>query len=210
MRATEYCFFMPVASKAYTYFRLAVSETSESSASNFRISDLTFYLEDLDHATVPELSFSPSVLVGYTGAAFPEVTVNSPYYTSFTITPPLPTELVMSSNTGSIKGVLEQSHATTVHTISAVNHLGETKSTTVSVTVEICSGDKVSFSLVFTLESGAILCSFDLKDLNTGEIMESRPYLIEYQTFTIPMCRITQKYSLILKKTDTSGWSANR
>ena len=195
------------ASKTYTYFKLAVSETGESIASNFGISYLTIYLEDLDHATVPELSFSPSVLVGYTSTVFSEVTAYSPYYTSFTITPLLPTELVMSSNTGSINGVLEQSHATTVYTISAVNHLGETKSTTVSVTVEICSGDMVSFSLVFTLESGAILCSFDLNDLTTGEIVESRPYLIEYQTFTIPMCRTTQKYSLILKKTDTSGWS---
>lgn len=133
MCATEYCFFMPGASKAYTYFRLAVSETGESSASNFGISDLIIYL-DLDHAIVPELSFSPSALVGYTGAAFSEVTVNSPYYTSFTITPLLLTGLI-SSNTGSIKGVLEQSHATIVYTISAVNHLGETKSTTVSVTL---------------------------------------------------------------------------
>ena len=210
MRATEYCFFMPNAAKAYTYFKLAITETCDTTAMYIGLADLTFYLEDLDHATVPELTFSPSVLVGYTGADFPEVTASSPYYTSFTISPALPTGLVMSSNTGSIKGVLEQPYATTIHTISAINHLGETKSTTVSVTVEICAGDMVSFSLVFTLESGASLCSFDLKDLTSGDIVESRPYLIDYQTFTIPMCRTAGKYALILKKSDTSGWGSNR
>ena len=210
MRATEYCFFMPTVTKAYSYLRFQPTAVASSSSQNVAIGDLLFFLENLDGVTVPDLAFEPNILVGYTGSAFPEVTANSPYYTTFTITPALPSTLVMSSNTGSIKGVPTQPYSTTIHTISAINHLGETKSTTVSVTVNICAGELVSFSLEFFLESGANKCSFNLKDLTTSEIIESRSSMIEYQTFTIPMCRSAGKYGLILKKTDKTGWGSNR
>ena len=215
MRATEYCFFMPTVTKAYNRFRLVPTASGASSANYVAVGDLMFFLENLDAVTIPDLAFAPNDLVGYTNAAFPEVTANSAYYTTFSIEPALPTELVMSRNTGSIKGVPSQPYSATVHTITAVNHLGETKSTTVSVTVNVCTGDLIGFSLVVHLDNNGERLAFDLKELSTGEIVESRAGLVSYQDFTIPMCRAAGHYGLILKKfaitgePDSTGWGAS-
>ena len=208
-RSTPYCFYMPGITKAYAIYKISITKVAEDSANYFAMSQFNFYLEDLDHAEVPELAFTPSNLVGYTGAAFPEVAANSPYYTSFTINPALPEGLTLNSNTGGIRGVYNQPFEGTF-TVSAVNHLGESKQTTITVKIEKCMGEMVQFSLVFYLESGAEKLSFDLKDLTSGEVVETRPRLVSYSTFTIPMCRVAQKYGLVLKKTDTTGWGANR
>ena len=207
-RSTPYCFYMPSVNKAYSIFKVEFTNNAETS--NFiALSQFNLYLEDLEHATVPDLSFTPSTLVGYTGASFPEVAASSLYYTSFTINPALPEGLTLNTNTGGIHGIYNQPFEGTF-TVSAINHLGETKSTTITVKVQLCSGDKTQFSLVFHLESGADKLSFDLKDLTSGQIVETRPRLASYSTFTIPMCHAAGKYALVLKKTDTTGWGANR
>lgn len=208
-RSDKYCFYMPTNKKAYRQYKMAITNTRQDDVYT-AFANLNFLLENLDAVTVDDLNFSPSVLVGYTGAAFPEVAANSEYYSGFTIEPALPEGLVLNSNTGAIQGVLSQPYAATVFTISAINHLGETKSTTVSVAVEICGNDKIAFTLEFHLETGANYCSFELKDLATGSIVESRPNLINWMTFTIPMCREATSYALVLKHTGTSGWGANR
>ena len=208
-RSDKYCFYMPTNKKAYSQYKMSVNSTRLDDTYT-ALANLNFFLENLDAVTVPDLSFTPSVLVGYTGAAFPEVAASSEYYSGFTIEPALPEGLVLNSNTGAIQGVLSQPYSATTFTISAINHLGETKTTTVSVAVEICGNDKIAFTLEFYLETGANACSFELKDLATGTIVESRPNLINWMTFTIPMCREATTYALVLKHTGTSGWGANR
>ena len=208
-RSTPYCFYMPSVNKAYSVFKVEFTNVAEESSQFFALSQFNFYLEDLEHATVPELAFTPSTLVGYTGANFPEVAANSLYYTSFTISPALPQGLALNTNTGGIHGIYNQPFEGTF-TVSAINHLGETKSTTITVKIERCSGDKTQFSLLFHLESGADKLSFDLKEVASGQVVESRPRLASYSTITIPMCHTAGKYSLVLKKTDTTGWGANR
>ena len=97
-----------------------------------------------------------------------------------------------------------------MYTITALNPLGDEKTTTVTLTIQECAGDMVSFTIELTFESGASTCSFVLKDRTTGEELEERSNFADYSTISIPMCRPATTYALVLKKTGTSGWGNNK
>lgn len=209
-RLKSYCFYMPTSSVAYTFWRLTLKKARSDDTSNYySLVQWNLFLEDLSAAEVPTFAMTPSTLVGYTGASFPVATASSVYYTGYTIEPTLPSGLHLNSNDGAITGVLSEPLAASTYTLSAINHLGETKQTTISIAVEICGNDKISFTLEFTLSSGASTCSYELKDMATGTVVDYRDSLIDYSTMTVPMCSSATTYTLVLKKTTTAGWGSN-
>ena len=208
-RSDQYCFYMPTNKQAYHAYRFQVTAVRVS-GSAFALSDLNLKLENLEAAVVPDLSFTPSDMVGYVNVNFPAVAASSEYYTNFEITPALPEGLILNTQTGAIEGMVATPVARTVHTVSALNHLGERKETTISVTVEICTDDKINFSLEFVMMEGASSCSFDVKDLSTGEIVASRTSLFSQMTFTIPMCAKATTYALVLKHATNAGWGSSK
>ena len=208
-RETEYCFYMANNKKAFSTYRMKVTALHSATASSLSLSQWNLYIEDLASLVVPDLSFTPSTLTGYTGASFPSSVCSSPYYNSFTISPALPEGLYLDRMSGVIYGSMAREYASTVHTITALNHLGEEKTTTVTVAVQACAGDHVFFTLIFEFGSDAASCSYQLKDRATGSIVDYRDAFINDYTLTIPMCRAATTYSLVLKKTDTSGWGSN-
>ena len=208
-RSDQYCFYMPTNKQAYHAYRFQVTAV-RMSGSAFSLADLILKLENLEAAVVPDLSFTPSEMVGYVNVDFPAIAASSEYYTNFEITPALPEGLVLNTQTGAIEGMVANPIARSVYTVSALNHLGERKETTISVTVEICTDDKVNFSLEFVMTEGASSCSFDLKDLATGEIVTSRTSLFSQMTFTVPMCAAATTYALVLKHATTAGWGSSK
>jgi hypothetical protein len=208
-RSTSYCFFMSTNNVAYSYYKLTLKDTRGSDATHYSIADWDLLVEDLTAADVPELSFNPAVMVGYTNAPFPEITSSSDYYSSFSIEPALPTGLSIVPSNGVIRGSASQPFTASIFTVSAINHLGQTKTTTISVAVEMCADDKVSFTLEVELKTGATLCSFDLLNA-AGDIVTSRDTLYDNTPFTIPMCEAATTYTLRLKKTNTAGWGENK
>ena len=208
-RMDQYCFYMPTNKQAYHAYRFQVTEVRVS-GNPFSLADLILKLENLEAAVVPDLSFTPSDMVGYVNVDFPAIAASSEYYTNFEITPALPQGLILNTQTGAIEGIVANPIARAVYTVSALNHLGERKETTISVTVEICTDDKINFSLEFVMAEGASACSFDLKDLSTGEIVTSRTSLFSQMTFTVPMCSRATTYALVLKHTSTSGWGSSK
>ena len=210
-RLTEYCFYMPSNTKAWTYYQLTLKKARVDDADNYyALADWNLYLEDYSSLEIPDLAFSPSELIGYTGAEIPGWTCSSSYYNTFSITPELPSGLVFSATTGMITGTPTDIKSSTVYTITALNPLGEEKTTTVTLTIQECAGDMVSFSIELTFETGASTCSFVLKDRSTGEELEERSNFADYSTISIPMCRPATTYALVLKKTGTSGWGNNK
>ena len=99
--------------------------------------------------------------------------------------------------------------AATTYQLSAVNHLGETKTTSITVSVEVCSNDKIAFTLEFVMEGGGSECSFELQDLSHDQIVASRTKFANWNTLSLPMCQHATTYGLILKKTDYGGWGSN-
>ena len=76
--------------KAFSTYRMKVTALHSATASSLSLSQWNLYIEDLASLVVPDLSFTPSTLTGYTGASFPSSVCSSPYYNSFTISPALP------------------------------------------------------------------------------------------------------------------------
>ena len=209
-RLTSNCFYMLNNNVAYSYYKLSLIKPRVDEAGNhYALCQWNLYLEDFSQATVPELSMEPATQVGYTDAEFPKAVVSSLYYHSFTISPALPSGLRLSPLDGSISGVLSTPMAATTYQLSAVNHLGETKTTSITVSVEVCSNDKIAFTLEFVMEGGGDACSFELKDLSNDQIVASRTKFANWNTLSLPMCQHATTYGLILKKTDTSGWGSN-
>ena len=209
-RLTSNCFYMLNNNVAYSYYKLSLIKPRVDEAGNhYALCQWNLYLEDFSQAVVPELSMEPATQVGYTDAEFPKAVVSSLYYHSFTISPALPSGLRLSPLDGSISGVLTSPLAATTYQLSAVNHLGETKTTSITVSVEVCSNDKIAFTLEFVMEGGGDACSFELKDLSNDQIVASRTKFANWNTLSLPMCQHATTYGLILKKTDTSGWGSN-
>ena len=209
-RLTSNCFYMLNNNVAYSYYKLSLIKPRVDEAGNhYALCQWNLYLEDFSQAVVPELSMEPATQVGYTDAEFPKAVVSSLYYHSFTISPALPSGLRLSPLDGSISGVLSSPLAATTYQLSAVNHLGETKTTSITVSVEVCSNDKIAFTLEFVMEGGGDACSFELKDLSNDEIVASRTKFANWNTLSLPMCQHATTYGLILKKTDYGGWGSN-
>ena len=209
-RLTSNCFYMLNNNVAYSYYKLSLIKPRVDEAGNhYALCQWNLYLEDFSQATVPELSMEPATQVGYTDAEFPKAVVSSLYYHSFTISPALPSGLRLSPLDGSISGVLSTPMAATTYQLSAVNHLGETKTTSITVSVEVCSNDKIAFTLEFVMEGGGDACSFELKDLSNDQIVASRTKFANWNTLSLPMCQHATTYGLILKKTDYGGWGSN-
>ena len=209
-RAMEECFYMPLNNKAWTYYRLSLKKAREDDADYFALADWNLYLEDYTSLQIPDLSFSPNEITGYTGAEIAGYTCSSNYYSTFSIEPELPSGLSFSTSTGMITGIPTDLKSSTVYTITALNPLGEEKTATITLTIQECAGDVVSFSIELTFETGASTCSFVLKDRSTGEELEERSNFADYSTISIPMCRAATTYALVLKKEGTSGWGNNK
>ena len=210
-RSTEYCFYMPLNTKAWTYYQLTLKKARVDDVDNYyALADWYLYMEDYSSLEIPDLSFSPSELTGYTGAEIPGWTCSSSYYNTFSITPELPSGLAFSTTSGMITGIPTDIKSSTVYTITALNPMGEEKQTTITLSIQECAGDMVSFSIELTFETGASTCSFVLKDRSTGEELEERSNFADYSTISIPMCRPATTYSLVLKKAGTSGWGNNK
>lgn len=209
-RSSSTCFFIPSNKAAYNIYMIKFTHLRDDTASFLSLADINLLVENLESADVPALAFIPSTIVGYTGAALPEVPANSEYYSDFKITPALPQGLSLNTNTGAIRGVVASPMSATTYTISAMNHLGERKETTITLTVQICGEENISFTLELKLYSGASRCSFELIDQSTGDIVEMRNKLVDYSSFTIPMCRKATVYTLKLKHTTTDGWGNNK
>ena len=208
-RSTEYCFYMASNTKAYTTYRIKITSVFSETATSVYLTQWNLYNEDLASLEVPELSFTPNTLTGYTSVAFPGSVCSSTYYNTFSISPALPSGLTISSMTGVITGVMTREYAATEHTITALNHLGEEKHTTVTIAVQRCAGDMISFTLIFEFGSGATSCSYQLLDRTTSQVVDSRSSFINDYTLSIPMCRPATTYLIRLMKTDTSGWGSN-
>ena len=210
-RLTSYCFYMLSNTVAYSHYKLTLIKARTDEANNhYALCQWNLYLEDFSQATVPAFAMEPSTLVGYTDAEFPKAAASSPYYHSFTISPALPAGLTLSPMSGAISGVPTTPVAVATYQLSAVDHLGETKTTSITLSVEVCANDKIAFTLEFVFDSSdGGNCAFELKDLSNDQIVASRTKFVNWNTLSIPMCQHATTYGLILKKNDNTGWGSN-
>ena len=207
LRETEYCFYMPTNTQAWTYYKLVLAKAyTESDDTYYGLSDWNLYLEDVSSIELPELSFSPNELIGYTGAEITNITCSSPFYSTFSIQPELPSGLVFSKTSGKVLGKPTDGFARTMFTITALTLLGEEKTTTITLSVEECSGNRVLFSIDGMMGSTISTYSLELKDRSTGEIVDQYESTKDVVPISLLKCRPATKYILVLKGNSGEGW----
>ena len=172
----------------------------------YGLGDWNLFLEDHSSIELPELSFSPNELVGYTGAELTNITCSSPYYSTFSIKPELPSGLVFSKTSGKVLGKPMDKLDRTVFTITALTLLGVEKTTTIPISVVECSGNRVLFSVDAEIGDSVTKQSFELKDRRTGEIVDHVEGSDNLQSISILKCRPATTYVLVLKG-DSGGWA---
>ena len=207
LRSAEYCFYMPSNTQAWTFYKLVLKKAyTESDDTFYGLGDWNLFLEDHSSIELPELSFSPNELVGYTGAELTNITCSSPYYSTFSIKPELPSGLVFSKTSGKVLGKPMDKLDRTVFTITALTLLGVEKTTTIPISVVECSGNRVLFSVDAEIGDSVTKQSFELKDRRTGEIVDHVEGSDNLQSISILKCRPATTYVLVLKG-DSGGWA---
>ena len=93
----------------------------------------------------------------------------------------------------------------TMFTITALTLLGEEKTTTISLSVEECSGNLVLFSIDAVIGSPPRTNSLELRDRNTGEIVDQYETTKDEVPISLLKCRPATKYILVLKDSG-GGW----
>ena len=209
-RSKEYCFYMPSNNKAWTYYQLTLKKARVDDATNYyALADWNLYLKDYSSLEIPKLSFSSKVLTGYsgvkiTGWACSSSSSSSSSYSTFSISPKLPSGLSFSTTTGKITGTPTELIAPTTYTITAMNPMGEEKRSTVTLSILECAGDMIPITIELTFETKASTFSFVLKDRDAGEIVEERSNFADYSSVSIPVCLSAKIYTLVLKNTQPS------
>ena len=206
-RTTTRCFFLPNNRKAYSQYRMVVTETAVPTAIPYglAIAELTFSMVDLDQLVVPAFSLDSNSYTGYVGVPFPEVTPSSDLFSDYTITPALQLPLELDTSTGSIRGTPNTLMPRTTYTISAKTPKGETVTTQVSLAVENCLYPNNQFSILIQAGTAGAEMGFKLKDSN-GSILVDKNKFTNNQANYYPQCRATGIYTLTLTDSGYNGW----
>ena len=157
---------------------------------------------------IPELSYpSPVVITRY--VEMTEVYPTSSYYYDFTVSPALPTGLVIDANSGTISGrPTELSNTTCEITASKIG--GGTSTTSITIVVESCMGEKGLVSFAALLDSYPEQASYEVhKGQNFfGEVIASAPvFKVRNGMNYFDWCLPHDLYTLYLRDSQRDGWA---
>ena len=207
-RQARYCFYPLQQSYLYSTYRLTLTQNANTEIGSFALAEFELLNTDLSQIDVPDLSFSPSSLDLITGISFSSPTVSSPYYSRFSISPPLPEGLSLSSNDGRLLGVAQTEIGTTQFTVSAVTPQGVEKQTTMTLKVSYCPSSSVQFQLRVKCVSDCSDCSFRLLRESDNSVVTAQSTL-NPGTLTLCFCEPSSRFVLQLQRTDSDGWKGN-
>ncbi|KAK8802096.1 hypothetical protein WA158_006491 [Blastocystis sp. Blastoise] len=206
-RGERQCFFITSTPSPVSTLKLTITSARENLATNsYAISELEFLIEDLDSLVIPDLSYTPNTILAYRNQVFPGLSISSKYFHHFTITPSLPDGLTIDVGDGQIMGSSSTSLSATTYTISAINHLGISQSTQLTITIDICATPNILFKLEYTFEEKGEEASFILKKRSDNSIVDSRDKLISWSTNTYTYCNVASIYDITLYDTANDGW----
>ena len=195
-------------SKPWNQYRLENIATGDTSTCAWKLGAIDL-ASDFIPATIPELAYTTPLVISK-GIEMGEVYPNSQYYYDFTVTPALPAGLVLDSDTGKISGTAIEVMSPTVYSIHAKRLDGGSQDTTLTLSVDICTGTKSLITLVARLDSWAIEGSYKLfaGKGTSGEVVSSNtgfrlPNGLNYVDFCVPH----NVYTLELYDALQNGWS---
>ena len=194
----------------YRFENFGTAVTSGTSDECYwKIGRLDMFSDDIG-ITVPDLSYENSITT-YKNIEMAEVYPTSSYYTDFQITPALPTGITIDSQTGMISGTATAVTTTPqTYSVTARKITGGSTSTTFSLSVGVCTGDRSLITLVARTDSNNRQSSYKLYQGTsaTGTVISSNEYFraassLNYADFCVPH----NIYTLQLLDSAGNGWT---
>ena len=193
--------------KPYNQYRLENIATGDASACSWKLSTLDL-TADATPASIPELSYSTPLVITK-GIEMGEVYANSDYYYDFTVSPALPAGLSIDPNTGKISGTVNEMVAATTYQITAKKYGGGSSTASVTISVEVCRGDKHLITLVARMDGWPHEGSYKLFSGKgtSGQVVSSNTAFkvksgLNYGDFCVPH----SIYTLVLYDSRKDGW----
>ena len=143
----------------YNQYRVENITASDTSSCSWEVGGLGFVVDALD--AIPELSY-PTPLTLYKGVEMEEAYPTSEYYYDFTITPALPEGLSIELYSGKISGTVNTFMDATTYTITAKKAGGGTSTTSLTLSVVACFGDRNAVAVAAYMFNNPHLYSYKL------------------------------------------------
>ena len=204
-RKQKRCFYIPLATKPWRYYRLAISENAKPSTSTntYSASELFFLSEDLNQLVPPPLAFNTNTLVTYVGYPFRDLVPNSDLYSNYRTTPSLPEPLELDTTTGTIRGNPKSAFEED-YIFNAMAPNGTFSSTTVHVQVKTCD-DPYSI-MTIKITTGSIYKSIGFTLIHGEKIIETINSFSSFSDNNFPYCIANGVYTVQFFDRDGSGW----
>ena len=137
--------------KPYNQYRFENFSTGHLTVCSWRLGALDLS-SDATVVVVPDLTY-PTPIVINKDIEMGEVYPNSAQYFDFTVTPVLPAGISIDPSTGMISGTAHEVVTQATYTVEAKRVSGGRATTTLEISVEVCTGDKGLVTLVVRTDS---------------------------------------------------------
>ena len=159
-------------------------------------------------STLPDLAYE-TPLVFFLNSETQPVYPTWNYYSNFTVSPALPAGLLLDFYTGMISGVATELSEERTYTITAQKVGGDSTTTTVTLSVVPCFGDRSLITLVTRIDRYPFQGSYKLfaGKGTSGPVVASNPgFNVEYELKYASWCLPHGIYTLELYDSEGNGW----
>ena len=194
--------------KPYNQYRLENIGTGDSSDCSWKLSTLDFRSEYM-HMTIPDLSYTTPIVITQS-VEMGEIYPNSEYYFDFTVSPALPTGISIDPNTGKISGTCTEVVPATSYTIQATALNGAQKSSVVTISVEVCNGNKGFITLVAYTDSWPDEGSYKLfsgKGMSGQVVSSNTAFKVKNGLNYGDFCVAHNLYTVAVYDSKKDGWN---
>ena len=195
-------------SKPWNQYRFENIGTGNPASCDWMIGGFNLYANAIP-TNIPDLSYTTPVVITL-GVEMGEIYANSDYFFDFTVTPALPAGISLDPNTGKISGTCTVLTAATTYQITAKKLGGGTTTASITLSVELCTGDKHLITLVARLDTWPSEGSYKLFSGKgtTGQMVASNTGFkvangLNYGDFCVP----NNIYTLVLYDSAKDGWN---
>ena len=159
-------------------------------------------------STIPDLAYE-TPLVFFLNSETQPVYPTWNYYSNFTVSPALPAGLLLDFYTGMISGVATELSEERTYTITAQKVGGGNTTTTVTLSVVPCFGERSLITLVTRIDRYPLQGSYKLfaGKGTSGPVVASNPgFNVEYELKYVSWCLPHGIYTLELYDSEGDGW----
>ncbi|KAK8808609.1 hypothetical protein WA158_008510 [Blastocystis sp. Blastoise] len=201
------CFYLPFNTIPYKDYKFVFNKPLLTSIrdSHLSIAEISLLVENKFSLIIPPFYVTPTHISTFINTPFNPITISSPYYTSFSISPSLPMPLILDDTNGNILGIPISSFTSTQYILSAISFLGFNVSEAITISVQPCIHDFVSISIYMEGGKYASDQGFILRN-NESKIYYTQENIAHYSKHKYTYCIPIDTYEFVIYSKNKHGW----